>query len=55
MEGTVKMKDDTKGFGFITESESGKDYFFHKTDLSIDMGDLNRGDTVTFEVEQTKD
>jgi hypothetical protein len=31
--GTVKFFNETKGFGFIKEDESGKEYFVHVTGL----------------------
>ncbi len=32
-EGTVKFFNNTKGFGFITSSESGEDIFVHNSGL----------------------
>ena len=32
--GTVKFFNETKGFGFIKDDESGKEYFVHVTGLS---------------------
>ena len=32
--GTVKFFNETKGFGFITDEEGGKDYFVHSSKLS---------------------
>lgn len=49
-EGTVKFFNSSKGFGFITPSNGGKDLFVHSTGL---MDDVHEGDKVTFEVEDT--
>tara|TARA_B100000508_G_scaffold140463_1_gene141579 strand:+ start:22416 stop:22610 length:195 start_codon:yes stop_codon:yes gene_type:complete len=45
--GTVKFFNQEKGFGFITEEGTGKEYFVHKTGC-IDI--ITDGDEVTFEV-----
>ena len=50
-EGTVKFFNVTKGFGFITPSDGGKDVFVHTTGLM--GGDLREGDRVTYELEST--
>ena len=47
--GTVKFFNQTKGFGFITEEEEGKDYFVHSTGLAARIQD---GDAVEFELEE---
>ena len=47
MEGTVKWYNSTKGFGFITPSDGGKDVFIHKNDAP---GSLREGDRVEFDV-----
>ena len=52
--GTVKWFSEQKGYGFITPEDGGKDVFFHANDLSgVAMEDLNEGDAVTFEVEDS--
>ena len=51
MEGTVKFFDATKGFGFITPSDGGKDVFVHKTGVEGSRT-LQDGDRVEFEVAQ---
>ena len=45
--GTVKFFNNTKGFGFICEESSGKDYFVHSTGLTSPIKD---GDIVEFEL-----
>ena len=49
MEGTVKWFNSTKGFGFITPSDGGKDVFVHQNDA---QSSLREGDRVEFEVAQ---
>ena len=43
--GTVKFFNNTKGFGFISEESSGKDYFVHSSGLAAPIKD---GDVVHF-------
>jgi len=52
--GTVKWFDDTKGYGFITRDDGGKDVFVHYTALPKEGGraTLHEGDRVEFTVEQ---
>ncbi len=47
MEGTVKFFNDSKGYGFITNNQTGKDIFVHITGLDGDV--LNQGDKVEYE------
>ena len=47
--GTVKFFNETKGFGFIKEDESGKEYFVHVTGLS---DKIRENDTVTFDIQE---
>jgi CspA family cold shock protein len=49
--GTVKFYNESKGFGFIKDSESGKEYFVHSSGLK-DM--IKENDEVTFDLEQGK-
>ena len=48
--GTVKFFNEEKGFGFITNDETGKDIFVHATGLRV--ASLNEGDKVQFEEEE---
>ncbi len=51
MEGTVKFFNERKGFGFVIDDETGKDFFVHQS--ALDEGVVLRdGDKVTFDVEQ---
>ncbi|MFA6050648.1 MAG: cold shock domain-containing protein [Candidatus Paceibacterota bacterium] len=53
MKGTIKKVTD-KGFGFITADGMEKDLFFHSNALvGVQFNDLQEGDTVTFEVEDS--
>lgn len=47
MEGTVKFFNESKGFGFITNDETGRDIFVHITGLNGET--LNEGDKVEYE------
>jgi len=47
--GTVKFFNESKGFGFITDTTS-KDYFVHVSALE---NEIKEGDEVTFEVKET--
>jgi len=48
--GTVKFFNDSKGFGFITPDDGGKDVFVHANGLNGTI--INEGDKVSFEVEE---
>jgi len=45
--GTVKFFNSTKGFGFIKDSESDKEYFVHVTGL---IDEIKENDEVTFDL-----
>jgi CspA family cold shock protein len=47
--GTVKFYNETKGFGFIVDDETGKEIFVHKTGLSETV---RENDRVSFETEE---
>ena len=46
--GKVKFFNDSKGFGFITPDDGGKDLFVHTS--AIENGSLSEDDKVEFEV-----
>ena len=49
--GTVKFFNDAKGFGFITEDDSNKEYFVHVSGL---IDEIREGDAVEFELQEGK-
>jgi cold shock protein len=50
--GTVKFFNESKGYGFITDDESGKDIFVHVTALRGVV--LREKDRVSFEITEGK-
>jgi len=50
-EGTVKFFNESKGFGFITSSESGEDIFVHISGL---VDEIREDDKVKFNTQQGK-
>jgi CspA family cold shock protein len=52
--GTVKWFDASKGFGFITPDDGGKDLFVHHSEIQSgsDYATLNDGQKVEYEVGQ---
>jgi cold shock protein len=49
--GTVKWFNDSKGFGFITPEDGGKDLFAHHSSIQMDgYKSLKEGQKVSFEV-----
>lgn len=49
--GTVKWFNESKGYGFITPSDGGKDLFAHTNEVQ-GGGSLKEGQKVEFEVTQ---
>lgn len=47
--GTVKFFNETKGFGFITDDETKKEYFVHVSGL---IDEIREGDVVEYELEE---
>lgn len=50
MTGTVKFYNESKGFGFITNNDDGKDIFVHVT--ALNGVELNEGDKVEYVEEE---
>jgi len=48
--GTVKFFNESKGYGFITDSETGKDIFVHVSGLKTES--LREGDKVSYVEEE---
>lgn len=49
--GKVKFFNETKGFGFIKDENSGKEYFVHVSGL---VDEVKENDEVTFELKEGK-
>ncbi len=47
--GTVKFFNDSKGFGFVIDDESKKEYFVHISGL---IDEVAEGNEVTFELKE---
>ena len=47
--GTVKFFNETKGFGFIKEENSDKEYFVHVSGL---LDEVKENDSVEFELQE---
>jgi len=50
-EGVVKFFNETKGFGFITPNEGGREVFVHSSGL---LDRIRENDEVSFEIAQGK-
>ncbi|MEG0915503.1 MAG: cold-shock protein [Myroides sp.] len=48
-EGTVKFFNETKGFGFISQTNGNEDVFVHNSGL---IEDVRENDEVTFDIER---
>lgn len=49
--GTVKFFNETKGFGFIKETGTNKEFFVHVTGL---IDEIRENDEVTFDLKEGK-
>lgn len=49
--GTVKFFNESKGYGFIKDDESSKEYFVHVSGL---VDKIKENDVVTFDLEEGK-
>ncbi len=47
--GVVKFFNDSKGFGFIKDEETGQEYFVHVTGL---IDEIRENDEVTYDVQE---
>ncbi len=50
-QGTVKFFNSEKGFGFIVDDETGKDFFVH---ISGTIDEIKEGDKVEFDLKEGK-
>ncbi|QZK89183.1 MULTISPECIES: cold-shock protein [Flavobacterium] len=48
--GTVKFFNESKGYGFITDEETGKDIFVHASGINAE--ELREGDRVSYVEEE---
>jgi CspA family cold shock protein len=49
--GTIKFFNETKGFGFVVDTNSGEEIFVHVSGL---VDNVREGDNVTFDTQQGK-
>lgn len=50
--GTIKFYIESKGYGFITDDETGKDIFVHASGVNVE--NLREGDKVSYVEEEGK-
>ncbi|NVO01576.1 MAG: cold shock domain-containing protein [Bacteroidetes bacterium] len=50
-EGKVKFFNESKGFGFIKDNDSDKEYFVHVSDL---IDEIRENDEVSFDLQEGK-
>ncbi len=50
-EGTVKFYNESKGFGFVTDTASSEEYFVHVSGL---IDEIREGDSVEFDLKEGK-
>lgn len=50
-QGTVKFFNETKGFGFVKESDSDQEYFVHVSGL---IDEIRENDKISFELKEGK-
>ena len=48
-QGTVKFFNESKGYGFVKDSEDNQEYFMHITGL---VDEVRENDSVTFELKE---
>lgn len=54
--GTVKFYNSTKGFGFITPDDGGKDAFVHVSAIErAGLSNLSDGQKITYDLERGRD
>ena len=51
IKGTVKFFNETKGFGFIVETETSNEHFVHVTGI---IDEIKEGDEVEFDLKEGK-
>lgn len=49
--GTIKFFNESKGFGFVIDEETKKEFFVHVSGL---IDEVNEGDVVEFELKEGK-
>jgi cold shock protein len=51
--GTVKFYNESKGYGFVIDDQSGEDIFVHANGLKTNVS-IKQDDRISYEVETTK-